>query len=496
MMTTEYCPAIKIEKMEQELWTLTLKGDDIEAYSNRFHELVLMCPELMPTESKKIGKLHSSGKAARNRTATETTIIPSNKTGDRNLFRAYAAAPAGGRFYAGNYKVQSDSTYSSWTESYKVVRKDTTRQFPKARNQQNEVARARAYVWLKIRSRIRKRSLTCCAETQQEVFDVTLEMDGWPNYRALIDCYEKIVCIPLPNGEILEVQGEKPEKDLGSLAYIKADEKKALMTSHIKFRIPGASPVVMISIPDRPSEMLELSNQLKELQEKGFIRPSHSPWGAPVLFVKKKDVRRRARSPPEDNSRLTQDGDVVRQIFKVRILVEGSSVPRTCGQPRREASTISKPQRMLRGLERHFEQRADGEILLLIDHLDSIHLEILTKSAHFLPIREDYKTEKLAKIYVNEIVARHGVPVSIIPDRMVDSTSTLMASSSEALVTPWKGWYIEPDVQVPCDEMRLMKIVVLLKEPLEIGRNEIEEAKRRRIPLVKFLELSQGAEYT
>ncbi|GJY40495.1 hypothetical protein Tco_0427765 [Tanacetum coccineum] len=34
----------------------TLKGDDIEAYSNRFHELVLMCPELMPTESKKIGK--------------------------------------------------------------------------------------------------------------------------------------------------------------------------------------------------------------------------------------------------------------------------------------------------------------------------------------------------------------------------------------------------------------------------------------------------------
>ncbi|GJY75835.1 hypothetical protein Tco_0480951 [Tanacetum coccineum] len=37
--------------------------------------------------------------------------------------------------------------------------------------------------------------------------------------------------------------------------------------------------------------MLELSNQLKELQEKGFIRPSHSPWGAPVLFVKKKDER-------------------------------------------------------------------------------------------------------------------------------------------------------------------------------------------------------------
>ncbi|GKG12469.1 putative reverse transcriptase domain-containing protein, partial [Tanacetum coccineum] len=37
------------------------------------------------------------------------------------------------------------------------------------------------------------------------------------------------------------------------------------------------------------SEMQELSEQLKELQDKGFIRPSYSPWGAPVLFVKKKD---------------------------------------------------------------------------------------------------------------------------------------------------------------------------------------------------------------
>ncbi|GJW34237.1 putative reverse transcriptase domain-containing protein [Tanacetum coccineum] len=56
MMTTEYCPAIEIQRMEQELWTLTLKGDDIEAYNNRFHELVLMCPELVSTEKKKIEK--------------------------------------------------------------------------------------------------------------------------------------------------------------------------------------------------------------------------------------------------------------------------------------------------------------------------------------------------------------------------------------------------------------------------------------------------------
>ncbi|GKB11005.1 reverse transcriptase domain-containing protein [Tanacetum coccineum] len=56
----------------------------------------------------------------------------------------------------------------------------------------------------------------------------------------------------------------------------------------------------------------------------------------------------------------------------------------------------------------------------------------LTKSAHFLPIREDYKTERLAKIYTNEILARHGVPVSIISDSDGQFMS-LMASFSESV---------------------------------------------------------------
>nr|GFA67961.1 hypothetical protein [Tanacetum cinerariifolium] len=54
MMTIEYCPATEIQRMEQELWTLTLKGGDIEAYNNRFHELALMCLNLVPMEKKKI----------------------------------------------------------------------------------------------------------------------------------------------------------------------------------------------------------------------------------------------------------------------------------------------------------------------------------------------------------------------------------------------------------------------------------------------------------
>nr|GFD45890.1 putative reverse transcriptase domain-containing protein [Tanacetum cinerariifolium] len=53
--------------------------------------------------------------------------------------------------------------------------------------------------------------------------------------------------------------------------------------------VPGAAPVARAPYRLAPSEMKELAEQLKELSDKGFIRPSSSPWGAPVLFVKKKD---------------------------------------------------------------------------------------------------------------------------------------------------------------------------------------------------------------
>ncbi|GKD92775.1 putative reverse transcriptase domain-containing protein [Tanacetum coccineum] len=53
--------------------------------------------------------------------------------------------------------------------------------------------------------------------------------------------------------------------------------------------IPGAAPVARAPYRLAPSEMQELSDQLQELADRGFIQPSTSPWGAPVLFVKKKD---------------------------------------------------------------------------------------------------------------------------------------------------------------------------------------------------------------
>ncbi|GKA83030.1 putative reverse transcriptase domain-containing protein [Tanacetum coccineum] len=63
-------------------------------------------------------------------------------------------------------------------------------------------------------------------------------------------------------------------------------------TRQVEFQIdlvPGAAPVARAPYRLAPSEMKELAEQLQELSDKGFIRPSSSPWGAPVLFVKKKD---------------------------------------------------------------------------------------------------------------------------------------------------------------------------------------------------------------
>nr|GEX71622.1 putative reverse transcriptase domain-containing protein [Tanacetum cinerariifolium] len=64
-------------------------------------------------------------------------------------------------------------------------------------------------------------------------------------------------------------------------------------TRQVEFQIdliPGATPVARTPYQLAPSEMKELSDQLKELVDKGFIRPSSSRWGAPVLFVKKKGL--------------------------------------------------------------------------------------------------------------------------------------------------------------------------------------------------------------
>ncbi|GKB68258.1 hypothetical protein Tco_0929670, partial [Tanacetum coccineum] len=113
-------------------------------------------------------------------------------------------------------------------------------------------------------------------------FDVIVGMDWLSKRKFVIVCHEKVVRIPLEGDEILRVHGERTQGVVKTLMNIKV----------VEFRIDlvhGVTPVVKSSYRLAPLEMQKLSEQLRELQHKGFIRPSHFPWGAPVLFMKKKD---------------------------------------------------------------------------------------------------------------------------------------------------------------------------------------------------------------
>ncbi|GJR02645.1 putative reverse transcriptase domain-containing protein [Tanacetum coccineum] len=113
-------------------------------------------------------------------------------------------------------------------------------------------------------------------------FDVIVGMDWLSKNKDEIVCHEKVVRIPLEGGEVLRVQGERTLRGTQTLMSTKVEE-------------PELSDIPIVrdftDSPYRlaPSEMQDLPEQLQELQNKGFIRPSHSPWGAPMLFVKKKD---------------------------------------------------------------------------------------------------------------------------------------------------------------------------------------------------------------
>ncbi|GJS26103.1 reverse transcriptase domain-containing protein [Tanacetum coccineum] len=169
-------------------------------------------------------------------------------------------------------------------------------------------------------------------------FDVIVGMDWMAEHRAEVVCYEKYIRVPYRN-DMLIIQGEKsgvksksrlevissirtqkyidqgcqvfliqmmkeekaetPERRIEDVPIVRdfpevfpKDLPGLPPTRQVEFHIeliPGAAPVARAPYRLAPAEMKELAEQLKELSDKGFIRPSSSPWGAPILFVKKKD---------------------------------------------------------------------------------------------------------------------------------------------------------------------------------------------------------------
>ncbi|XP_074264457.1 uncharacterized protein LOC141586944 [Silene latifolia] len=157
-------------------------------------------------------------------------------------------------------------------------------------------------------------------------------MDWLGKYKAFIDCYQKKISLRGPKGVRVTYKGYmvKPKVKFISVNTLKSSLRKGdqLILCQMWDResetpriseIPvvrdfeGVFPEEIPGLPPRrdvdfsidlkpragpiskppyrmgPKEMEELKKQLDELAEKGYIRPSVSPWGAPVLFVKKKD---------------------------------------------------------------------------------------------------------------------------------------------------------------------------------------------------------------
>ncbi|GKE76598.1 putative reverse transcriptase domain-containing protein, partial [Tanacetum coccineum] len=162
-------------------------------------------------------------------------------------------------------------------------------------------------------------------------FDVIIGKDWLVERDVVIVCGKKVVHIPVKN-KMLVVEGDRGTSRLKVISCIKARKyiekdcpqfvedvtEKEPAKRHLEYvpvirdfpevfpdDLPGLPPprqvefrtelvprAVPVSRPPyhlAPSEMKELADQLQELSKKGFIRPSSSPWGAPVLFVKKKD---------------------------------------------------------------------------------------------------------------------------------------------------------------------------------------------------------------
>ncbi|GKE98297.1 putative reverse transcriptase domain-containing protein, partial [Tanacetum coccineum] len=142
-------------------------------------------------------------------------------------------------------------------------------------------------------------------------FDVIIDMDWLSKYHGngtrlnIISCTKtqkyllKGHHVFLAHATIKEIKDKSGEKRLEDVPIVRdfpkvfpEDLSGLPPTRQVEFQIdlmPGAAPVARAPYRLATSEMKELSKQLQELSDKGFIKPSSSPWGAPVLFVKKKD---------------------------------------------------------------------------------------------------------------------------------------------------------------------------------------------------------------
>ncbi|GKA26867.1 putative reverse transcriptase domain-containing protein [Tanacetum coccineum] len=294
LLIKKYYPRTEVQKMEDEFYHLTVKGNDLKKYVRRFQELATLCPTMVPDSEKMmevfIGGLPRSIEgnvtASKPQTLEEAINIAQRlmdqcrKTTNNNAQgRAYMLRD---RNAHQDPNVVTDTFYNIEMADGNLVSTNTVIQGATLTllNQPFKID----LMLIKLGS-----------------FDVVIGMDWISKYHARIICDEKVIHIPI-NGETLIIrvlEKKSDEKRLEDILVVREflevfpeDLPGLPPVRQVEFQIdliPRAAPVARAPYRLAHSEMQELSNQLKELADRGFIRPSTSPWGALVLFVKKKD---------------------------------------------------------------------------------------------------------------------------------------------------------------------------------------------------------------
>nr|GEW13959.1 putative reverse transcriptase domain-containing protein [Tanacetum cinerariifolium] len=314
----------------------------------------------------------------------------------------------------------------------------------------------------------------------------------------------------------LEVRIECPEGNLKQLKAMKVSELKLKdilvvrefcrvfledlsglpPSREVEFRIdliPEAMPVVKSPYRLKPSKMKKLSNQLKELQDKGFIRPSSSPWGALMLFVKKKDGSFRMCIDYQELNKLTiknryhlpRIDDLFDQLKGLRyfskidlrssyhqlrskkehevllkLILELLEKEKLFGKFSKCEFWLQEGDEQENAFQSLKDMLSDASILAILEGIDDfvVYSHATKYSVNpredkmnydlrdiywwlrkkkditlYVTVRKDYKIESLARLYINESVARHGVPVSIISDHDSHFTSGFWKSLQKAL---------------------------------------------------------------
>jgi hypothetical protein len=149
--------------------------------------------------------------------------------------------------------------------------------------------------------------------------DVILGMDWLSKHKVLIDCAKKSIKLTTPEGKELEFVAEPVVTAKGAANRVKLNQLDASQGPEVSVvnefpdvfheelsgmppdwdiefvieLVPGTAPIYKRPYRMAAKQLAELKDQVKELLEKGYIRLSSSPWGAPVIFVPKKDGTQR-----------------------------------------------------------------------------------------------------------------------------------------------------------------------------------------------------------